>query len=179
MKQNRRNIFQTINKAIIFKAGIPALCLLFSFKPTDKGITPDVPTVRKEIKSNGDFQKIRLDGNVSVILTNDPPGTVIVEGREKDVNRVWHSLKQNTLVINANRTWLVSSKLTIYLSALTVLELQVNGDTDISSAGIIKANDLHISMNGNIDVKVKTNGKISVDAPEGYELQWKTPVLTK
>lgn len=178
MKSNTKRDFRNDSKALIMKAGIPLLLFLFSFRQADSE-TPELPTIRKEMKITGDFQNIRLDGNSSIVLTNDPPGTVILEGTERDVNKVWHSVKENTLLINTRRNWLACSKITIYLSAITVQDLQVNGDGDISSVGFVKANDLHISMNGNIDVKVKTIGRISVDAPEGFELQWKTPVLKR
>ena len=54
--------------------------------------------------------------------------------------------------------------------------MQVNGDGDISSTGMIQSDELHITLNGAVDVKIKTTGKVNIDAPGDLELKWKSPV---
>ncbi|MEO6000314.1 MAG: DUF2807 domain-containing protein [Chitinophagaceae bacterium] len=158
----------------IVKIVLPSLFLLFSFKTVEGRGIPDFPKARKELKVDGNFQNIRFDGKASVILTNEPAGTIIIEGKESDLKRIKHALKNNTLTIDVNRLF-SSAKLTIYVSALSLQNIQVNGDSDVSSIDFIKSQNLHIFMNGNILVKVKTLGKVSVESPDDIEIFWKSP----
>lgn len=174
-----KKIFDTLNGTYITRFVCPSLLLLLSFRPTDNIESPKQLSIRKELKVEGDFKNIRIDGNVSlVMLTNEPAGTIMVEGREKNLNKIKYVLKNDTLFIQVNRVFSFP-KLTLYLSARTLKAMQVNGDTNISSSDFIKSDNLHISLNGNIHVNVKTMGKLSVDAPEDFELLWKSPLSAK
>src|ERR1700712_221987 len=133
MKPTMKNIFKIFNSTHIVKLVLPSLFLLLSFKSTEKTDGPKQPSIRKELKVDGDFKSIRIDGNVSlVMLTNEPAGTVMVEGREKNLSKITHVLKNDTLFIQVHRIFSFP-KLTLYLSARTLKAMQVNGDTDISS----------------------------------------------
>ena len=113
-----------------------------------------------------------------MILTNAPSGTITIEGKEKDIKRIRHSVKNNELVIDARRKNCFS-KLIIHLPATRLQSMQINGDGNISSTGMIQSDELHITLNGAIDVKIKTTGKLHVDAPRDYELEWKSPPKQK
>ena len=103
------------------------------------------------------------------MLTNDPANTVNIEGKEKELNKIRPVVENNILTIYANRKYLFS-KLTIYLSALTLQTIELNGDGNISPIDFIKCDHLHISLNGNINVKFKTMGEVSFDKPDDIEL---------
>ncbi|HKO81530.1 MAG TPA: DUF2807 domain-containing protein, partial [Chitinophagaceae bacterium] len=140
----------------------------------DETEKPGPSVIQKKITVEGLFQNVRIYGDVSMILTNEPSGTMVMEGKEKDVNRIRHRVKDNELVIDARRKNYFN-KLVIYLPAAMIQSMQVNGDGDISSTGMIQSEKLHITLNGVIDVKIKTTGKFSVDAPDDLELKWKSP----
>ncbi len=145
------------------------LLLLCSFKPAENNQPQESPIVKKELKISERFKRIRFEGNVSVLLTNDPAGTIIIEGKENLVKRISGVFENNTLIVNVNHhRWF--AKLTIYLSAKTLQSLQINGDGNISSIEFIQSDHLHISLNGYIKVKIKTIGQISFDAPDDIEL---------
>jgi hypothetical protein len=133
------------------------------------------PAIRKTLNLTGNFQSIRIDGNISVMLTNDPAGTVVLEGDQKSLQRARHKLQNNVLVISSPGNIFGCTKLTIYLSAIMLKDLQLNGDSDISSSEPLHSDTLHFSLNGNIDVRVKTMGKLSFETPEDIELHWKRP----
>ena len=179
MKTYFKKLYQGTRNLQIFTSLFASLFLLFSFKPARDNGGPKEPQARKELKVEGNFQNIRIDGNISlVMLTNEPAGTVILEGKEKILNRIRYNLKNDTLLIEANRIFSFP-KLTVYLSARDIQAMQVNGDTNISSSDFIKSDKLHISLNGNINVKVKTMGKLSFDTPENFELLYRSPLLGK
>jgi hypothetical protein len=155
---------------------LPFLLLLCSFKQEKKSNLQKSPVVKKELKIDGSFKKILVRGNVSIVLTNDAAGTVIIEGKEKLVSKIKSVFENNTLSVDLTpNRWF--AKLTIYLSAKTLESLQVNGDGNISSFDFIQSDHLHISLNGDIKVKVKTLGQLSFDAPDDIELLTRRPVI--
>ena len=169
MKANFQRHYKNIHRPSLIKFIFPLLLLLCSFKPAENNQLQKSSIVKKELKISGNFKKIRLEGNVSVVLTNDPAGTIIIEGKEKLVNKVRAVFENNTLIVVVNPNhWF--PKLTIYLSAKTLQSLQLNGDGNISSIDFIQSDNLHISLNGDIKVKVKTMGQLSFDAPDDIEL---------
>lgn len=109
------------------------------------------------------------------IACNNPAGTVILEGKENDVSKIWFTFKNNKLIIHANRKNNFD-ELKIYLSATMLKHVLINGDGDISSTGIIKTDNLHIWLNGNVKVKINIIGNISVDAFNDTDLLWE-PLL--
>ena len=167
MKANIQSLYKIINRPLLIKLIFPSLFLLLSFKPGDG--EKKLSVVRKELKVESPFKSIRLEGNVSVVLTNDPAGTIIIEGKENLVNKIRTVFENNTLIVDViPNHWF--AKITIYLSAKTLQSLQLNGDGKISSIDFIQSDHLHISLNGDIKVKVKTMGQISFDTPDDIEL---------
>ena len=162
----------------VIRLFFPSLLLLFSFKPGNGIEKQNLTVIQKKMKVEGSFQNVRIYGDISMILTNEPSGTITIEGKEKDVNKIRHRVKDNELVIDARRKNYFN-KLIIYLPAAKLQSMQINGDGNISSTGMIQSDDLHITLNGAIDVKVKTTGKLHVDAPNEYELEWKSPFKQK
>lgn len=170
-----QNLYQTISTPPLIKLIVPSLVLLFSFQPGDGTGKQDPPVIQKKMNVEGPFQNVRIYGDVSTILTNDPSGAMVMEGKEKDVNKIKYHVQDNELVIDARRKNYFN-KLVIYLPAVTLQSMQVNGDGDISSTGMIQSDELHITLNGAVDVKIKTTGKVNIDAPGDLELKWKSPV---
>jgi hypothetical protein len=176
MKPKIQRLYQTINRPLIIKLFFPSLLLLFSFKSGEGTGGPKLPVIRKEVKVEAPFQRACIDGDISMILTNEPAGTLMMEGNEEAVNKIRYSVKNNELIIDAHRKNRLG-ELTIYLSAATLKSMLVNGDAHISSIDIIKPDNLQIWLNGNINVKVKTTGKVSIDAYPGYDLFWDHPLM--
>ncbi len=168
MKTNIQKLLQTLNRPIILKLLFPALLLLFSFTPggTKKS---KVAVIRKEVIIEKPFQSIIINGDISVILTNNPAGAIMVEGNENDLNKIRYKNKNNELILDASRKKSFA-QITIYLSATMLKHMLINGDGDISSTGIIKTDDLHVWLNGDINVEINTIGKVSADAYNGYDL---------
>ena len=178
MKATIQKLYKAINRRLLIQLTFPSLLLLCSFKPGENIGMLKSPVVRKEFKVDNAFKSILLEGNISLVLTNDPAGTVIIEGKKKELNKINPVFKNNILVIDANQKN-IFAKITINLSALAVETIQLNGDGYISSIDFIQSDHLHMSLNGNIRVKVRTLGKISFDAPDDIELLMKPPVIVK
>jgi hypothetical protein len=83
MKAKTQRLYPANNTSLIIKLVFPCLFLLFSFKSVKDIGSPKLPLIKKELKVESAFQNIRIEGDISVILTNDPAGTVIIEGRKR------------------------------------------------------------------------------------------------
>jgi hypothetical protein len=176
MKTYIQRLYQAMDSRLIIKLFLPTLFLLFSFKPGEDSGIPDLPVLRKQLKIESAFQSIRIEGDISLVLTNDPAGTVIIEGKENELKKINPVFEKKILIIDVHRKQLFT-KFTIYLSAITLQTIQLNGDGNISSIDFIRSECLRISLNGNIKVKVKTMGKISFDSPADIELRMKPSAL--
>jgi Putative auto-transporter adhesin, head GIN domain len=176
MKENVQRLYHIIKKPLRGSLFFWPFILILSFKPGgDNGILK-LPVTRKELKIKNAFQSIQIDGDISVILTNDPAGTIIIEGKEKELQKITPVFENKILIIDANRKQLFG-KLTIYLSALNLKTIQLNGDGNIFSNDFIKSDHLRISLNGNIVVKVKTMGQLDFNTTDNIELVRKRPLL--
>ena len=74
--------------------------------------------IRKQLKVDSSFRGIRIDGDISVILTNDPAGTIVIEGRANEMKKIKAGFEKNIFIVDAERKRLFA-KLTLYLSAIT------------------------------------------------------------
>ncbi|MBC7888911.1 MAG: DUF2807 domain-containing protein [Ferruginibacter sp.] len=173
-----QKFYQTINRVITSGLIFISVFLFFSFKPHKGNGILKVPVTRKEFKIENAFQSIRLEGDISVMLTNDPAGTVIIEGKEKELNKIIPVFDNKKLIIDVNRKHLFT-KLTLYLSAITLQAIELNGDGTISSIDFIRSHHLHIFLNGTIRVRVKTMGQLSFDTPDDIELLRGSPFVKK
>jgi Putative auto-transporter adhesin, head GIN domain len=177
MKTKIQRLFQTITGPVIFKLLLLASFFLFSFTPegTEKS---NVPVIRKELTLVSPFQKIIINGDISVMLTNKPAGTVLVEGDENEVSNLRYRTKNNELIINAGKKKR-STQLSVYLSAGMLKNMLINGDGDISSTGTVQTNNLYIWLNGNVNVKINVIGEVSVDAFDSYDQVWEPLSMKK
>ncbi len=169
MKTKNQELLQNIKGTLFINLLFSASLLLFSFTPGDK----EKSRVTKEVIIGNPFENIIINGNIWVILTNKPAGTVTIEGDKNDVNKIRYRNKNNELVIDANRKKRVA-QIIIYVSATMLRHMLINGDGQISSTDIIKTDNLSIWLNGIVNVDIKIIGKVNVDAHDGYDLFWKS-----
>ena len=170
MKASVQSSYWAIDNRLVFILVFPSLFLLVSFKPFKDKVGSKQGVIRKQLKVDSIFRGIRIDGDISVILTNDPAGTVVIEGRANELKKIKAGFEKNIFIVDAERKPLFA-KLTLYLSAITLKTIQLNGDGSISSNDFIQSERLHISLNGDIVVDVKTLGELSFDTPDDIELR--------
>lgn len=107
MKATIQKLYKAINRRLLIQLTFPSLLLLCSFKPGENIGMLKSPVVRKEFKVDNAFKSILLEGNISLVLTNDPAGTVIIEGKKR-------SLIRSTLCLKITY-WLLTQTKKIYL----------------------------------------------------------------
>lgn len=147
---------------------IAAFTLMFV---TTLSMASHAPFIRKKIVLPEKIQEVEINGDVSIILTNDAPGSVYVDGMPAYTELVTVTTKKGKLTVsdgNKSRFF----KTTIYIPAADVHSITVNGNTTISSEEIIDTDKLLITLNGISVVKVSSSkkGKINVKAAGEFEL---------
>jgi hypothetical protein len=123
----------------------------------------------KEIDLPGVFQEIEIRGNITVILTNEPDSKLLARGNPKDLSRIKTTLKDQKLLIDAQKK-ISFSKLTIYVPVTNADLLVTKGQTEIFSLGTITARDLKIILNGDSKISVDYKGNLKILPGLGYAL---------
>jgi hypothetical protein len=164
-KNNQHFLTDTIRKFLL------PIAILF-ISATASAQLPSLPVLmeRKEVNVTATCRQVNVYGDVRVVLTNDAPGTLLLEGNRKDIDCVKTTMNKRELFINAGKKKSFSP-LVIYLSASGISSLVINGNAEIVSSAMIKAPELEITLCGNALVAVKYEGKIKVKAADGYELE--------
>lgn len=147
---------------------IAAFTLLFV---TTLSTASHAPFIRKKIVLPEKIQEVEINGDVSIILTNDAPGSVYVDGMPAYTELVTVTTKKGKLTVS-DRNKSRFFKITLYIPAGDIHSLTVNGNTTISSAEIIHTDKLLITLNGLSVVKLASakKGKIKVKAAGEYDL---------
>lgn len=123
----------------------------------------------KEIKKSRPFESINVNGDVTVILTNEQTSNIMLRGNDKDISLVETIERGKTLEINAEKKR-TASKLIVYLPVDDLHSLKVTGNAQIFSSGNIVVDNLEVILNGSSMVRVYCYGSLKVTTAEGYEL---------
>jgi hypothetical protein len=115
------------------------------------------------------FNKIELQGNAVIVLTNNLTNSVVLRGDVDDLELATARVKKGKLVINATKNY-TGSKFIIYLPAGNINSLVTSGNTQILSSGTIKVSDLEILLSGSSRVSIRHEGNLRITPGTGYEI---------
>ena len=149
---------------------IPLLILTISFSAAAQPFQPPVNQSR-ELEIGKPFTEVEVAGDVTIILTNNFEGKILLYGDPEEVRGTKATIKNRKLVIDANRKRSLN-KLTIYIPASGINLLTTSGKTEILSSGTINTRDLEIYLNGSAFVSIRYVGKLQVVPGTGYELDY-------
>ncbi|MBC7848714.1 MAG: DUF2807 domain-containing protein [Chitinophagaceae bacterium] len=159
--------YETLGRGLFFRLFFLPLVFLSSFAAP----TPLLKEkVKKRIGISAPFYKLRIEGDISIVLTNDSVNVLYIESNAHDWEKVKMHLEAGTLVVRDVRDRLFS-KLKLHVSSKGIESIQLNGDADISSSELISNNNIRFELNGNIEVKIKTKGSVAFEGPEDVEIR--------
>jgi hypothetical protein len=115
------------------------------------------------------FNKIEVQGNVVIVLTNNLTNSVVLRGDVDDLEQATARVKKEKLVVNATKNY-SGSKFIVYLPAGNINSLVTSGNTQILSSGTIKVSDLEILLSGSSRVSIRHEGKLRITPGTGYEI---------
>ena len=129
----------------------------------------DPVTQVKKIDIAEAFNKIEVQGNAVIVLTNNLANSVVLRGDATDLQEATARVRKGNLIINATRSY-SGSKFIIYLPAGNINSLVTSGNTEILSSGTIKVSDLEILLSGSSHVSIHHEGKLRITPDTGYEI---------
>jgi hypothetical protein len=115
------------------------------------------------------FNKIEVQGNAVIVLTNSLTNSIVLRGDVSDLEQATARVKKGKLIINATRNY-YASKFIIYLPAGSINSLTTSGNTQILSSGTIKVSDLEILLSGSSHVSIQHEGNLRITPGTGYEI---------
>ena len=136
MKKNFKGHAGMFSASMCRKVLIPVLALLISVTAFSQSPC-SAPVDRKEISITDVFSEVEVKGEITVILTTQPAGEIMVEGNANDLYTVKASVKKGRLVIEADKRK-CPSKMTVFVSVNNVDTLIINRESEIFSFGKIR-----------------------------------------
>jgi hypothetical protein len=149
--------------------------LLSSFLLISSIVTKAQTTQVREAKA---FQKIEVSGAANVIYTQSDTLALKVVADEKEINNIYTTYENETLVIKAKGSFTHSYK--IYVSGNTLKQITSSGASKLSSTNSINADSLSIDVSGASDVILKINTKatdVMLSGASGVNLEGNTQTL--
>jgi len=148
---------------------VAVIALVITATTSAQQFFEDPLTKVKKIDIAETFNKIEVQGNAVIVLTNNLTNSVVLRGDVDDLEQATARVKRGKLVINAAKNY-SGSKFIIYLPAGSINSLVTSGNTQILSSGTIKVSDLEILLSGSSRVSIRHEGNLRITPGMGYEI---------
>ena len=113
----------------------------------------------KQTRNVPDFSTISFGISGDLYLTQGDKLEVILEGDEEDLEEIETEVSGNRLRIrNRNKGWnwgMTSSKIKVYITVKQFAGLDVSGSGDAQSNGILKGENVELSVSGSGDIDIR------------------------
>jgi len=158
-----------IFKSIGMKKRIFSLfALLFSMISICFALPVDKNPPMITISLDQSFTGLVVDDNITVVLTNKTGSEITVSGDRSQVKKLRAVVKKGYLNI-----WQPGGDkgemLTVYVPAMLLRHIIVNGGSQISTASTLDNNGLEVIVNGACKLDLRSKGTIDVNGSSDYE----------
>ncbi len=109
-------------------------------------------TIKTENRSIGDFSKIELSGNVTLMLTQGTTPAINIQADEKVLGDFVSEVDGKTLTLRTKENYCDAGDIIVKLTVMNIDEITASGATKISSTGRIKTADLNIVLSGSSEM---------------------------
>jgi hypothetical protein len=124
------------------------------------------------------FKQIEVSGAANVLYTQSDTLSLKVVADDKEINNIYTTYENETLVIKAKGSFTHSYK--IYVSGNNLKQITSSGASKFSSTNIINTDSLSIDVSGASDVVLKINTKatdVMLSGASGVNLEGNTQTL--
>ncbi|MBK6983360.1 MAG: DUF2807 domain-containing protein [Bacteroidetes bacterium] len=131
-----------------------------------------------QVRETSPFKKIEVSGAANVVFTQSDTLSLKVVADEKEINNIFTTFENETLVIKAKGSFTHSYK--IYVSGNTLNQITSSGASKFSSTNPITSDSLSIDVSGASDVILKVNAKaidVMLSGASGVNLEGNTQTL--
>ncbi|HEX4877341.1 MAG TPA: DUF2807 domain-containing protein [Chitinophagaceae bacterium] len=131
-----------------------------------KNIAQNPPVMKINLEKN--FYYLEVNDHISVVLTNETGGEIVIDGDRVLARKVRAVVKKNRLYI-----WLAGNSrgetVTVYVPALLLKQVVINGDSRINTATTLNNSALDIVVNGACRLNLRSRGKIAISGTNEFE----------
>jgi len=108
--------------------------------------------ITRQVRNVADFNQVNLNDNVSLILTSDTTGPLVIEAGRNILGGISTTVENGQLTIGNNNTcnWLrdYSKPINVYISSNKLWKIKYNGSGDISTTGTLKLDSISVEVWG-------------------------------
>lgn len=112
-------------------------------------------------RTTSEYDEISVGGSFDVILVKGKEGNIKIEGEENIVPLIETELNGNTLQIKYKKNTNIYStkKLTVTVPVTNISKISLGGSGNVSNDGILKSNELSVSLAGSGNIKLQIDAK--------------------
>jgi len=107
-----------------------------------------------ELRNVEAFTKLKLEGSLDIILTQDNKTEVKVEGDAESVKHVVTEVKNGTLYVHPEEDYHGNISAKVYVHAPSIEAVKINGSGDVTATNTITSSDLALAVQGSGDIKM-------------------------
>jgi Putative auto-transporter adhesin, head GIN domain len=138
------------------------------FADTVKDNSPSMKSKANKVA----FNKIVVNGDMDIVLTESDFVQVEIKGEQKTGKEVNYYLKKGVLYIDGSKGF-GKTKPTVYIHVSHLQSIEVNGESIVSSNGRLASKTLKVVVNGEAKFDLKNYGEILFEAGEEIDLHFK------
>jgi hypothetical protein len=127
--------------------------------------------ITKKIGIEGSYKKIIISGAVKVVLVDNTADSFVIEGQEKNVQRISVAVSNGKLMIKTP-AGNMKDRAVVYVPVSMINSVEVDGDIDVNSNVVLNTPLLLLSMNGESHARLRTTGQVKVDTAGDYEIRY-------
>ncbi|MFT3681091.1 MAG: DUF2807 domain-containing protein [Ferruginibacter sp.] len=116
-------------------------------------------TTSKMVTVQQHSKKLKVEGNVDVVLYENNSSTISIFGNESNIN--------NTVVTECDGTLVISNKAggektLVYVPVKNLGAIEAAGNAKITSGTVLNSKEITLVANGDCKINITTSGKIDV-----------------
>ena len=121
-------------------------------------------TITKEVSLKSDFQKIEMGSNMQLVLVQDATiSSISITGDENIVKDIKVTIEKGVLSVISKKGFR-SQDIKIYVPVNMLTSIDLGRGTSVSNEGIVKLNDLKITVHVGSKVNLNVIGDFDVES---------------
>jgi len=147
-----------------------ALCILLIAKTTAQQTSAQLATGLPLVSEDG-IKEITVSNNIDVVLMQDEPENVKVKASSEVISKLKISVTDGRLFLAETKDVKDQERLAVFIWVNDLENLTLKGNSLVTSAGVLRNKNLHISADKDAKVILKSDGKVWFDSPSRYHIE--------
>jgi len=127
--------------------------------------------IRRELKSEMPFNKLVVEADIDVVLTEESSTKVVIEGEISSAAAAKISVENGVMTISSKKSWR-NQRTVVYLPVRNLRTIVINGDANISSSNTLHTMRMQLMVNGNCEVNLRVRGTVEVSYSDDFLIHY-------